>query len=207
MICTPCGRSFDTRAAYLLHCTTDVHKLCAKSWDLKHPPQPIGCTPCLMGFEGTEAYQAHLATEAHEAAMGRALPKRTEGAPPLEAKKSDGYKVRLELITPSFLAALGRVLTFGACKYEAHNWARGFDWSRLLGALERHVEAFKGGEDWDPETGEHHLAHAACEVMFLLEHATRGLGRDDRLKLPAELPVPADVLERRAAALAKVRKP
>jgi len=123
-----------------------------------------------------------------------------------KAVKSDGYKVRMELLTTLFLQWIARVLTFGAIKYEDHNWSKGFDWSRLIGAAERHLLAFKSGEDWDPETGEHHLAHLGCEIMFLVEHVARGLGNDDRLKLPPELPVPPEILKLRAQALETARE-
>lgn len=36
------------------------------------------------------------------------------------------------------------------------------------------------GERCDPETGESHLAHAACCLLFLLVHEIQGLGEDDR---------------------------
>ena len=73
-------------------------------------------------------------------------------------------------------------MTFGAKKYDSHNWRRGFKWSRLLGAALRHILAFMGGQDKDPETNLSHLAHAACCIMFLLEHEAKGLGEDDRYK-------------------------
>ena len=33
--------------------------------------------------------------------------------------------------------------------------------------MQRHIDAWWGGEQKDPETGEHHLAHAICCGMFL----------------------------------------
>jgi hypothetical protein len=74
------------------------------------------------------------------------------------------------------------VLGFGARKYAAWNWAKGMAWSRPYGALLRHVIAWAGGEDLDPESGEHHLDHAACELMFMRAYAEHKIGTDDRWK-------------------------
>jgi len=85
-------------------------------------------------------------------------------------KKFDGSKNRLELIEPEFVEGLGRVLTFGAEKYEAHNWKKATldeDCERIYGALMRHLLAYRKGEKLDPETNESHLYHATCNLMFL----------------------------------------
>jgi len=85
-------------------------------------------------------------------------------------KKFDGKKNRLELIEPEFIEGLGRILSFGAEKYEKNNWQKGNseeDRARYVGALLRHIMAYRKGEKIDPETGETHLYHAACNLMFL----------------------------------------
>ncbi|HYF56918.1 MAG TPA: dATP/dGTP diphosphohydrolase domain-containing protein, partial [Salinarimonas sp.] len=97
--------------------------------------------------------------------------------------KYDGEKVRLELVPPDAITALATVLTFGARKYAPWNWAKGFEWSRLYGALQRHLNAWYAGEHKDPETGYSHLWHALCCLVFLTVHEIRGLGKDDRPKL------------------------
>lgn len=103
-------------------------------------------------------------------------------AKPAGGTKHDGEKIRLELLPTRALEEIGKVLTFGAKKYDAWNWAKGFAWSRLIGATFRHLFAFARGEDRDPETGLSHLAHAGCCILFLLEHVLGGLGTDDRYK-------------------------
>lgn len=99
-----------------------------------------------------------------------------------EAKKYDTYKPRMELLSRIALEQMAQVLTFGAKKYDAHNWRKGMDWSRLYGAAMRHLLASLDGEDLDPESGFPHLAHAAVNLMFLLEYSSKGLGTDDRHK-------------------------
>lgn len=100
----------------------------------------------------------------------------------VEAIKNDSEKVRLELLSPIALTEIAKVLTFGAKKYADHNWRKGFKWSRLLGAALRHLLAFIGGQDKDPETGLSHLAHLGACIMFLLEHEVTHTSLDDRYK-------------------------
>lgn len=100
-----------------------------------------------------------------------------------DAIKFDNEKVRLDLLSVVALERTAKVLTFGARKYDEHNWRRGFKWSRLIAAAMRHLFAFIRGEDKDPETGLSNLDHLACCVMFLQEHEATGLGVDDRFKI------------------------
>ena len=73
------------------------------------------------------------------------------------------------------------VLTIGAKKYEDRNWERGIKFSRCLGAALRHITAWWEGEELDPESGIHHLAHAICELLFLLAFSLRNMKEfDDR---------------------------
>lgn len=96
--------------------------------------------------------------------------------------KFDSGKIRMELIPPELMVAVGTILTFGAEKYSSRNWEKGMDWSRVFGALQRHMWAWESGEDKDPETGESHLWHAACCIAFLVAYESRGVGKDDRGK-------------------------
>ena len=66
--------------------------------------------------------------------------------------KDDHDKIRMELIPPELLEAVGDILTFGAKKYADRNWEYGMKWSRPFGALMRHMWAWWRGEDKDPET-------------------------------------------------------
>lgn len=79
---------------------------------------------------------------------------------------------RHSLIPKPFLDALGRVYGYGANKYAAHNWRRRYEFSKSLDALDRHVAAFTDGETYDPESGEHHLAHAAFHLAALITWIT-----------------------------------
>ena len=87
---------------------------------------------------------------------------------------------RWDLLPYAALDELARVYAFGAEKYEAHNYLRGYAWSLSLGALQRHVSRWAQGVDTDDETGLHHLAHAAWHCLALLMFAHHDLGTDDR---------------------------
>jgi hypothetical protein len=110
-----------------------------------------------------------------------------EAAQTTGAAKHDGGKVRLELVPPDVVFALGSVLTFGAQKYAANNWCKGMDWSRAYGALQRHLQAWWACRDLDAETGMSHLWHALCELAFLVTYEMRGVGRDDRHRWESEV--------------------
>lgn len=100
----------------------------------------------------------------------------------LSGVKHDQDKPRLELLPSDALVEVAKVLAFGAKKYDANNWRGGFKWTRLFGSVQRHLHAWNAGEDKDNETDLTHLAHAACGILFLLEHELKRLGEDDRYK-------------------------
>jgi len=75
------------------------------------------------------------------------------------------------LLPPLAMKATAEVLTFGAEKYEPDNWKHVPDSKRrYFDAMQRHLWAWKEGEQNDPESGKNHLAHALCCLMFLYEH-------------------------------------
>lgn len=84
-------------------------------------------------------------------------------------RKDDTGKNRLDLIEPEFIESVGKVLTFGASKYEPNNWQNVEDGKdRYYAAALRHLMAYRRGEVTDPESGLSHLEHVACNIMFLL---------------------------------------
>jgi hypothetical protein len=99
-----------------------------------------------------------------------------------EGLKFDKEKTRLELLSPFAMEQVGKVLTFGAKKYADRNWEQGISWSRIIGAILRHVIAYMRGETLDPETGLSHAAHIMCEAMFLLHFEQTKPEFDDRPK-------------------------
>lgn len=99
-------------------------------------------------------------------------------------KKFDGGKPRLDLLSVPAMMELAKVLEFGARKYDSWNWSKGISYSRLSAATLRHIFYWMGGEDTDPESGISHLAHAMCNLMFLLDFKDRN-DLDDRRNKPS----------------------
>lgn len=101
----------------------------------------------------------------------------------------DPNKPPMSLVPPELALEVAKVLGYGAAKYARGQWMRGMIFSSPVDALERHLAAWKRGEDRDPESGLPHLGHAACCLAFLL-HFTEGPRKaeyrrfDDRLFAP-----------------------
>jgi len=94
--------------------------------------------------------------------------------------KLDQGKIRMELLPPELLFGVSEILSFGAEKYAVRDWEKGMSWSRVFGALMRHLWKWWGGEANDLETGKSHLWHAGCCIAFLIAYEARKSGEDDR---------------------------
>jgi len=87
-----------------------------------------------------------------------------------EGRKYDSEKPKLHLLPPKAVIEVGKVLTFGAAKYDPENWKKVPDLqNRYTSAALRHIFAHMDGEELDPETKLSHLAHAMCCLLFKLE--------------------------------------
>lgn len=87
-----------------------------------------------------------------------------------EGRKYDSGKLRYELLPMAPIDEVVRVLTIGAQKYDDENWRQVEDGeNRYYAAAMRHLSAWRQGENIDPETGRSHLAHAICNLVFVME--------------------------------------
>jgi hypothetical protein len=69
----------------------------------------------------------------------------------------------------------------GLVKYGAWNWrAAGVRASTYLSAIERHLEAYKNGEEYDPVDGTHHLGNIMACCAILLDARESKMLTDDR---------------------------
>jgi len=94
----------------------------------------------------------------------------TAKLPEETGRKFDSDKFRWDLIQPLATQEYVSVLTYGAKKYDDHNWRKVPQrYQRYFAAALRHIWAWWLGERFDPESKLHHLAHAICCLMFLLE--------------------------------------
>lgn len=83
--------------------------------------------------------------------------------------KFDSNKPRWSLLPEGVVAEVVQVLEYGAQKYSVDNWRFVDDgYNRYYDAAMRHIEAWWTGQEKDPETSQHHLAHAICCLMFLI---------------------------------------
>lgn len=84
-------------------------------------------------------------------------------------KKYDNGKPRWDLLPLHIVAAVVEVLTHGASEYGDHNWLlvdKGKQ--RYYAAFHRHLYAWYSGDRVDKKSGLPHLAHAICNLMFLM---------------------------------------
>lgn len=82
-------------------------------------------------------------------------------------------KLAVHLVPPVLMRAVAAVLGKGAEKYAPRNWELGMEYSTAYASLTRHCLAFWDGENVDPESGQHHMAHVATNAAFILEYARR----------------------------------
>jgi len=57
-------------------------------------------------------------------------------------------------------------------------------WTTYVAAIMRHLNAWRDGEDLDPESGISHIAHIACSCNILLDAQHCNTLQDDRYKKP-----------------------
>lgn len=98
--------------------------------------------------------------------------------------KYDKNKLPMHLVAWDCIRRLARILQVGAKKYAPRNWETGMAWSRPYDAAMRHLTDWWNGEDLDPDSGENHLDHAFCNIMFLMRYARSCPELDDRPKPP-----------------------
>jgi hypothetical protein len=78
-------------------------------------------------------------------------------------------KLRWDLLPWREVEKVVKILTFGAMKYADNNWQYVPEREkRYFAAAMRHLVAWKQGEINDKESGENHLSHALCCILFLL---------------------------------------
>jgi hypothetical protein len=106
-------------------------------------------------------------------------------------------KAPMHLIPPFALEQTAWVHKLGSEKYGPYNWRKtGVCATTYVSAIMRHLNAWRDGEDLDPESGISHIAHIASSCNILLDAGHCGTLQDDRNKKP---PVPLTF----AAAVAK----
>lgn len=69
------------------------------------------------------------------------------------------------------------VLEFGAKKYSPDNWKKGLDQKEVIESMLRHAFALltaiqegKPDDQYDKDSGLHHIGHIMCNCMFYAYH-------------------------------------
>ena len=111
---------------------------------------------------------------------------RVEETKPEIGKKFDGAKPRMDLMPHEFNIGVSKAFTFGAEKYDAHNFKNGLEMSRLLAAAKRHIELELAGVKIDKESGLEHWMLAGASLAMYSFMKTHRPEMDDRYKYTEE---------------------
>jgi 5'(3')-deoxyribonucleotidase len=87
---------------------------------------------------------------------------------------------RYDLVPVLPLDLLAELYANGAEKYAAHNWRRGYEWSKSYAAAMRHMTRFWAGENIDPEMGIPHPVAAVFHMFALTQFMEDFPQFDDR---------------------------
>ena len=91
---------------------------------------------------------------------------------------------RFDLVPPDVMLELAEHYGKGSLKYDDRNWEKGYDWGLSVAALERHLNAWKRGEDFDEETGSSHLVAVIWHAVALRWFQLHDKGKDFRQVSP-----------------------
>ena len=92
----------------------------------------------------------------------------------LDGVKYDNGKPRWDLLPIAEIEDRVKILTFGAEKYAPNNWQK-IEPNRYVAAAFRHFTAWLKGDCVDSESGLSHLAHAGCNILFLMWFEKHGM--------------------------------
>lgn len=100
----------------------------------------------------------------------------------MSARRDNQGKVQYSLLLdfPNALEGATRCLEYGSGKYGRTNWQKGLAYSAIMDSLLRHLVAFAGGEDNDPESTLPHVDHIVCNAALLAEMVRIHIEQDDR---------------------------
>jgi hypothetical protein len=118
-----------------------------------------------------------------------------------QTKKKDAGKPSMSLLPRAGKIAAVKAFEVGREKYGRDAWRKNpMEWSRLIDAAQRHLDALAEGEDFDPQDGQPHEGAVIACMMFLAEYRISNPELDDRFKpgdtvtvQPGETVIPINV--------------
>ncbi len=150
--------------AYVIQCP----KCGSKNFRETGPTLDFLCNDCDGEFSAMEVRKHVIELHKFETEKLPEMNRELEEAFARRGIKADDGKEPMGLLPGVALREISRVLDYGAKKYAPNNWKHVRPGSRYLDAALRHLTAYADGEDNDPESDLHHLAHAGCCVLFML---------------------------------------
>lgn len=100
---------------------------------------------------------------------------------PKELRAASDGKAPLDYLEPLVSAPVARVMKHGGDKYGYRNYTiTPCKIRTYIGAVQRHLDAIKLGEDIDPDSGESHWAHIIAGSSCYLGSELSGMSVDDR---------------------------
>ena len=92
----------------------------------------------------------------------------TTGSTVAAKRDEKGAKLRLSLVNPEFIEEVAKVREFGVSKHGLDSYKL-YPNKMYIDAILRHVSAYQQGEEFDKESGLHHLSHVSVSCMFIIE--------------------------------------
>lgn len=166
--CNICNITKDYPEGYIRACDYDAAGMPIINVQEGHR----ACDYDATGIPITNVHEHYRGTEIPKSPFIRfELPKDLEEHKP--GMKYDKHKPNLSLVFGGFPRALldvGEIGTFGARKYTPDGWKYVENLQeRYSSALLRHMFSILNHDEFDKETGRHHLAHVAWNALALLE--------------------------------------
>lgn len=98
--------------------------------------------------------------------------------PGLPAKKQS-----YSMVPPIAITSLAEALEDGANKYGCMDWRNtGIAAEDYADRIQRHLLAWRSGEDRAPDSKVHHMAHIMADAAILIDAESKGVINDDRKK-------------------------
>lgn len=139
----------------------------------------------IVAWRPAQSKQPYNSDERAEWDVSGLIPKIQSSIAPDDPKGAAGaLKAPMWLLPAHSLQQTAWVHKLGSEKYGPYNWRKtSVCATTYISAIMRHLDAWRDGEDNDPESGISHIAHVAASCNILLDAQHCNKLNDDRAKL------------------------